>query len=496
MAEHDVFISYASSDNTPLSEGQEGWVRSFERLLRDHLVSFTGNRQVEVWFDERKVDALTPITEVILNAVENSRLMISVVSPSYINSRWCMDELNHFRFTKQRRGGLLLGNKSLLVKIAKIPVDREELPDVFQDLKGVEFFKPQGPGEMPEWFGLEEAGEARQLFINTVRSVAYSIALVIKQLKKGSAPAGGAKSSAPYIYFAEPTPDLKEKCGMLKLELEQRGYNIYSLDEEVLPQSFSELERTVRDNMKGCYLAIHMIGAEYGESPSDDIRSYSFLENMIATEIERSAGFSRLIWIPQGVAPKEKAQDKFLEVIRLTDWPGRTEWIENSWENFKAVVDDKIKSAGASAAAAAATPSVLPPNAKARVYVVFDKQDAEQGQAAGRELKAKGYDVIGPTLSGSESTLAEAHRAKLKLCDAVLIIWDKVPDTWVLEKVGDLEKIRGYGRETPFRSKAVLISGEPGFEKDFFSSTQTLVIKSLSDGTTESSLDDFLTQLK
>jgi hypothetical protein len=131
------------------------------------------------------------------------------------------------------------------------------------------------------------------------------------------------------------------------------------------------------------------------------------------------------------------------------------------------------------------------------VYVVFDKQDAEQGRAAGVELARGGYEVIGPTLSGDESALTKAHRAKLKLADAVLIIWDGVPDTWVYEKVGDFEKIRGYGREKPFRVRAVLISGQPTFEKGFFFlPSETLVIKSLADGTTESSLDAFVAQLK
>jgi hypothetical protein len=493
MGENDVFISYASADDRPLSEGQEGWVRSFERLLRNHLETFLGDRQVAVWFDDRKIDSLTPITKVILSAVESSRLMVSVISPSYVNSRWCRDELNHFRSTKEQRGGLLFGDKSLLVKVNKIPVDPEELPEVFRDLdlKGTEFFRPQGPDKMPEWFGLEESGEARQLFIDRVRSVAYSISRVIKQLKKLPSPEGDAKPPGSYIYFAEPTPDLEEQCGLLKLELKQKGHSVYSLDEEGLPQSVQELERKVLDNMKGCRLAIHMVGAKYGESPSDDIRSYSFLENMIATEIEKDANFSRLIWIPQGVEPQESVQEKFLELIRSSNWPGRTEWLENSFGEFKEVVNEKIKSAEQ-------TPPTAPPppGGKPRVYVVFDKQDAEQGRAAGTELARRGYEVIGPTLSGDESSLAEAHRAKLKLCDAVLIIWDGVPDTWVYEKVGDFEKIRGYGREKPFLATAVLISGQPTFEKGFFFPSETLVIKSLADGTTESSLDAFMAQLK
>jgi hypothetical protein len=496
MDENDVFISYASPDDRPLSEGQEGWVRSFERLLRNHLETFLGDRKVAVWFDDRKIDSLTPITKVILTAVERSRLMVSVISPSYVNSSWCRDELNHFRATKEQGGGLLLGDKSLLVKVNKIPVEADELPEVFRDLdlKGVEFFKPQGTDKMPQWFGLEESGEARQLFIDRVRSVAYSISRVIKQLKRpAAAPGDDARPAGSYIYFAEPTPDLKEQCGLLKLELEQRGHAVYSLDEDEggLPRSLPELQRKVRDNMRGCRLAVHMVGAEYGEAPADDIRSYSFVENMIATEIERDADFSRLIWIPQGTRPREKAQEKFLELIRTSNWPGRTEWLENSFEQFKAVVEEKTRPARPAAAAPAPQPGGRP-----RVYVVFDRQDAARGRDAGVELAAKGCEVIGPTLSGDESSLAEAHRAKLKLCDAVLIVWDKVPDTWVYEKVGDLEKIRGYGREEPFRASAVLISGEPTFEKGFYFPAQTLVIKRLDDGTAESSLDQFVAQLK
>ena len=496
MPENDVFISYASRDNRPLTEGQAGWVRSFQRLLREHLEMYTGNRQVSVWFDEREMDALTPITPAILGAVRESHLMVSVVSPSYINSRWCMEELNHFRTVKEQGGGLLLDGKSLLVKVAKIPVEAEEMPEVFRDLKGVEFYQPDGTDGMPKWFGLEESDEARRIFIDRVRSLAYSISGVIKELKRRAtarnplavAAATASPPSGPYIYLAEPTPDLKEDCALLRVELERSGHRVYSLDDEGLPRSVAELERRVRDKMRGCRLAIHMVGAEYGETPSDDIRSYSFLENTYAAEVEQTASFSRLIWIPQGVEPGETTQERFLDMIRSTNWPSRTEWLENSFGDFKAIIDEKIK-ADARPVAPAPAPT---PSGKPRIYVVFDAQDTEPGSAHAAPLARDGFPLIGPTQSGDVSALAEAHRSKLNLCDAVLIVWDKVPDTWVHEKVADLEKAMGYGRKEPFRATAVLITGEPTFEKRFFRMPQGLVVKRLSDGTQESSLDDFI----
>ena len=53
--------------------------------------------------------------------------MISILTPRYVNSDWCTREIREFCEVAGRTGGVVVGNKSRVIKIIKTPVDSEDI---------------------------------------------------------------------------------------------------------------------------------------------------------------------------------------------------------------------------------------------------------------------------------------------------------------------------------------------------------------------------------
>ncbi|HEX8279483.1 MAG TPA: toll/interleukin-1 receptor domain-containing protein, partial [Segetibacter sp.] len=92
--EKDVFISYAHLDDKPLDEGTNGWITQFHRLLQTRLSQTIGH-DLNIWRDERLTgnEVFGPEIEAQLPKL---KVMVSIVTPRYVESDWCKRELNYF----------------------------------------------------------------------------------------------------------------------------------------------------------------------------------------------------------------------------------------------------------------------------------------------------------------------------------------------------------------------------------------------------------------
>lgn len=95
---YNIFISYGWADNEPSGAGREGWVGTFVDRLRNHL-----NRKLPhqyqgdgVWLDYERLRGSDPLKASIREKVRASRILIPIVSPSYLDSAWCRQEREAF----------------------------------------------------------------------------------------------------------------------------------------------------------------------------------------------------------------------------------------------------------------------------------------------------------------------------------------------------------------------------------------------------------------
>src|SRR2546423_2059169 len=407
----EIFISYAHLDNNPLSlrgQTKQGWVSVFHYSLGVLLAEKLGDEPA-IWRDNKK-SPNQPITPTILNRLPTVAVMISIISPRYVNSPWCLDEVNIFVEAAQVNGGLIVSDRSRVVKVVKTPLDEDDkkkVPSVFADLDGYDFFEPDDGGD-PREFRPEFGPEEEQNFLLKVDDVAREISRLIKALKALAAEAAlpAAESLAleapreqlagngseghidpnslirfddpprkeseqkqPTAVFLAASPDLGGARDNIKRDLEQRGYVVLP-DESKLPRQAEEFKKQVRADLIRCSLSIHLIGREYGDSPGGEGLSYMQLQYDLAAERDHEPNFSRLIWMPKSLRPEEGGRDLWLWKLTNDCSPGISDILETSLEDFKTAIQDRI---------AAISRDPQPPSVRRDVpliYLIYEDVDA------------------------------------------------------------------------------------------------------------------------
>ena len=135
--DNDVFISYSHIDNQSLGDERGGWVDIFHEHLQNFVNVHLGKR-AKVWRDKRLSGAETFSSE-IEQQLRSSAVLVSVLSPGYMQSTWCNRELMGFTENAQGSGKLRVGKYQRVVKVLRLPVDRKTLPPLLTEAMGVQF---------------------------------------------------------------------------------------------------------------------------------------------------------------------------------------------------------------------------------------------------------------------------------------------------------------------------------------------------------------------
>ena len=461
---NDVFISYAHIDDQALTEGQKGWITQFHRILEVRLGQLLGERP-KIWRD-LKIQGNDVFDDKIITAFKDAKVMISIMSPRYMKSEWCLRELNEFYKSATEEGGIKVGEKSRIFKVIKTPIDPrdipEQLPPVLQSIIGFEFFDfDSDTGRLSEYD--ETFGEqARRNYFSRIYDLAYEICELLKNYQSGDAvsiPATVANADAKTIYLAATASDLQSERDRIRRELIERGHRV--LPENHLPLVGLELEAQLRELLPECDLSIHMIGNRYGMIPEESTSSVTDLQNQIAAEFSQQNGLERVIWMPRGLVAADDRQIDFIRRINEDEvTQAGAEIIEESLDNLKGYLLERLKpkpKPPEPETPEAAPVTSVESNTRS-VYLICDAQDEEAVESLEDYLFAQGYEVSLPLFEGEEADIAQAHRQKLAMCDSVLIYYGAGGRSWIEMKVMDLMQAPGFGRTKPFEAKAVLIA--------------------------------------
>ena len=123
--EKDVFISYAHIDNEPLTPEQKGWISRFHSSLETTLSMRLGQK-AKIWRDD-KLRGNDVFADEIVDQFARTAILVSILTPRYLNSDWCTREVREFCERAKQSGGVIVDNKSRVFKVVKTPVDTQEL---------------------------------------------------------------------------------------------------------------------------------------------------------------------------------------------------------------------------------------------------------------------------------------------------------------------------------------------------------------------------------
>jgi hypothetical protein len=233
-----LFISYAHIDNYYDSTSSQGWIDLLHERLEIRLSQLLG-RKPTIWRD-RKIQGNDVFNQTIHIELGKAAILLSVVTPRYIASSSCQDELNTFIQT----GGLRLDDKHRIFKVVKTHVPLEKQPPELQELLGYEFYQfHQDSGRFREFDHENSArGEKDKRYWDKFEDLAQDIKLLLERIEQPDAPSPPANGKT--IYLAETTSDLADHRDKVQRELRQFGHVI--LPDQPLPTSKPKLEQLVR----------------------------------------------------------------------------------------------------------------------------------------------------------------------------------------------------------------------------------------------------------
>ncbi|HEX8652464.1 MAG TPA: DUF4062 domain-containing protein [Pyrinomonadaceae bacterium] len=467
--EDDIFISYAHLDNQPLAEGLDGWVETLHERLGVRLSQLLGE-EVRIWRDP-KLQGNDYFADSLVLRVSKVAILVSILSPRYVKSEWCMREITEFCKAAELQGGIRLGNSSRVFKVIKTFIRREEQPASIQPMLGYEFYEYDHQLGRAKEFSPDVSPHRDIRYWEKLEDLANDIKLLIERMKEAgksalvtSPPAANVKT----IYLAHTTSDLNEERDNIQRELQQHGHRV--LPDKELPLDATALKEAVREYLKNSQLSIHLIGARYGMVPEDESRSIIQIQNDLATE-RGAEQMQRLIWMPTGLQSPDERQQKYIDSLRLglNGFHG-VEVLQTKLEDLKVQIYEKL---------ADKPQPHAPPNGDhpSSLYLICDKQDYEAVLPLESYLFDQGLEVILPVMEGDEAQAAQDHKDNLLHCDAVMIYHGQAGEIWLRMKLRELQKTAGYGRTRPMAARAIYIGSPPTERKNQFKTHEAMVIR-------------------
>ena len=458
-----LFISYAHIDDQPLDPGQQGWITRFHVTLKA-ILSMRMGRDVKIWRDE-KLKGNDVFSDEIVAQFKQSAVLLSVVTPRYLNSEWCTREASEFCEAAQQNGGLVIGNKARVFKVIKTPVDDHEagvLPVPMKDLLGFEFFayKDGAPLELDPDYGPEYS----QLYKQKVAVLAQDIAQLLKTLQAAggesrSDDAQGLSDSAapikPAVYLAECSYDRRPQRELLEGELKRLSYPV--LPNKRLPTDEAEYVAAVEALLARCALSIHLVGENYSAVPDGPTgKSVGILQNELAAARCRSGGLKRLIWLPQGTTSQNPVQRAVIEALpHDAQALFGADLIAGDIEELRTAVHATLRKIEQpepkqrESNSADAQPSAG--ESARRIYFICDEKDRKASVPVRKLCKQLGLDVALPAFEGDASEVRKANQQNLADCDVVFVFYGAGDAAWKRAIDNELRKMAGYrgGKSLP-----------------------------------------------
>ncbi|HEX3085712.1 MAG TPA: TIR domain-containing protein, partial [Pyrinomonadaceae bacterium] len=405
----DIFISYAHIDDRPLDD-VKGWVTTLHERLNDRLAMLVGS-ELKIWWDQRE-QANQYLIGMIGDRVSNTRLLVSIVTPRYVNSDWCRAEVAEFCRRADQTGGIASADQPRVFKVIKTPINPEHDMDELRELLSFDFFEIDANGSPREF--RQEVGANKDLkYWARFEDLAQAIKRAIESAQpKREQTATEDLPLAKKVYLAQTTVDLRDERDRIKRELLQRGF--FVLPDHDLPiDTAADFEHAVDEQINRCVLSVHLIGESYGAIPDgEEERSVIRWQSEIAAaQAQKDPKFVRLIWMPPGLPAKPGRHAKLLEDLR-TNLSAGSELLETPIEDLKTRILEKLAPATAPAPVAASSGETD----VTRVYLIHDNRDTDDVRPVDDFLYNEGFEVIRSINEGDQSQIAQYHRDNLCTC--------------------------------------------------------------------------------
>lgn len=176
--QHDVFVSYANTDDVPI-DGTVGWVSRFVRNLQNLLAQRLGRADAySIWMDRRLLGN-EPFPSALIENIRQSATLLIIQSPGYLQSEWCKQERNWFlEALRQSRSS---DHRVFVIEIDR--TDKTHWPNELAGLRGWRFWHEDEMGIAKALGWPVPDPRADQQYYQAVDDVARSLIHSLKNLR-------------------------------------------------------------------------------------------------------------------------------------------------------------------------------------------------------------------------------------------------------------------------------------------------------------------------
>lgn len=308
--EADIFLSYAHDDDKPDGAGLN-WISEFKGRLRTALFNKCG-RAVDFWRDSESLRKTERFDDAIKAGIEGSGVMMLVVSPSYLRSKYCKKEIAWF--LERAEGGspgFVVGHSPRVIAVLLDEIPYDQWPEPVQGTTGHAFFEDLGTTtyRIEDYGGAEFrtrtiklAAEIKELLdaLNdaTAPSPASSGASVPAQAKDSNSGAprasGDQPSDAFKVFVAHPPDRLGPHKRKLVSELAREGIDVLPA---IPPPDDATHADAVQQAVASADLTIHLLGSDAGEPILLDEPARTFPREQASIGLEHAR--SQLVLLPE-----------------------------------------------------------------------------------------------------------------------------------------------------------------------------------------------------
>ncbi len=194
---HDIFVSYAHVDNECLPGETDGWVTQLIATLEVYLRQKLGRSEKYTLWRDPELPGNVPLTPEILETVRASEIIVLVLSPGYVASSWCLDELAAFVKTK----GVDSGRVFVIERDKLAESDR---PMILADLKGYAFWvADKQQSGVVRTLGTPAMVDYRADYFRQVEDLAIQLVRKLKQIRQSDPESSGGINLNPSVASGE-----------------------------------------------------------------------------------------------------------------------------------------------------------------------------------------------------------------------------------------------------------------------------------------------------
>jgi hypothetical protein len=248
---NDVFISYRH---------EHGWEEQFHRDL-EHRLRQVGSANITIWKDTTAITMGESWSDAKQENVRDSAIFVPLITPRYLDSEICRQELNEFVESARESGGLSFESRHRIVPLFIGLRQSHDLPYPLGKVLGIEV--PE-PGNKDYYVAINELAHA----------IRDTLELFQPAPRKT-------------VHLAYATGDVEPVREEVRRELQSHGYGVTESD------------------LEGSSLSLHLIGDEYRETA---------VAQLDRAKNSAHRGLPILVWIKPGTA-KDPNQREWIASI-------------------------------------------------------------------------------------------------------------------------------------------------------------------------------------